>query len=323
MRAVVFSAGTTVCSEVPDPQPGTGELLVAVTSAGLNGADILQRAGHYPPPAGYREDRPGLEIAGRVVGLGDGAGRFALGDAVMGIVGGEGQAELAVIHERVAMPVPAALALEVAGGFPEAFLTAHDALVSQAQLTSGERVLVTGAAGGVGTAAVQLAAALGAEVIAEVRNPLQRPAVAALGATAVGPEEVAAHGPFDVVAELVGGPNVSRDLANLSLGGRIVVIGLGGGASASLDLGLLLQRRARLFGTTLRNRPLEEKALAARRVERQVLAFLERRSVRVMVEASYPLADAASAYERFTKGAKLGKVLLVNGALLNGVAPLR
>ncbi|MDA8296997.1 MAG: zinc-binding dehydrogenase [Actinomycetota bacterium] len=314
MRAVVFSAGTTVCSEVPEPEPGAGELLVAVSSAGLNGADLLQRAGHYPPPPGHREDRPGLEIAGRVVGLGAGARRFALGDAVMGIVGGEGQAELAVIHERVAMPVPAALPLEVAGGFPEVFLTAHDALVTQAQLTSGERVLVTGAAGGVGTAAVQLAAALGAEVVAEVRNPLQRAAVGALGATAVGPEEVAAHGPFDVVAELVGGPNLPRDLASLSLGGRVVVIGLGGGAATSLDLGLLLQRRARLFGTTLRNRPLEEKAIVARRVERQVLPLLERQVVRVLVEASYPLDDAAAAYERFTKGAKLGKVLLVNTA---------
>ena len=314
MRAAVFSAGTTVCSEVPEPEPGSGELLVAVTSAGLNAADLLQRAGRYPPPPGYRQDRPGLEIAGRIVGLGPGARRFSLGDAVMGIVGGEGQAELAVIHERVAMPVPEALPLEVAGGFPEVFLTAHDALVTQAQLTSGERVLVTGAAGGVGTAAVQLAAALGAEVVAEVRNPLQRAAVGALGATAVGPEEVAAHGPFDVVAELVGGPNLPRDLASLSLGGRVVVIGLGGGAATSLDLGLLLQRRARLFGTTLRNRPLEEKAIVARRVERQVLPLLERQVVRVLVEASYPLDDAAAAYERFTKGAKLGKVLLVNTA---------
>ena len=314
MRAAVFSAGTTVCSEVPEPEPGSGELLVAVTSAGLNAADLLQRAGRYPPPPGYRQDRPGLEIAGRIVGLGPGARRFSLGDAVMGIVGGEGQAELAVIHERVAMPVPEALPLEVAGGFPEAFLTAHDALITQAQLASGERLLVTGAAGGVGTAAVQLAAAVGAEVIAEVRDPHQRAAVGALGATAIGPEEVATHGPFHVIAELVGAPNLPRDLASLSLGGRIVVIGLGAGATVSLDLGVLLQRRARLFGTTLRNRPLEDKAIATRQVERQVLPLVQRHALRVLVESSYPLTDVAAAYERFTKGAKLGKVVLVNNA---------
>lgn len=310
MRTVVFRNGETETAEVADPAPGSDELLVAVTSAGLNGADLLQRAGNYPPPPGVPADRPGLEIAGTVVARGAAASRFAVGDAVMGIVPGAGQAELAVIHERIAMPVPPELPLAVAGGFPEVFLTAHDALVTQAGLRSGERLLVTGAAGGVGTAAVQLGCALGAEVVAEVRSPERRDALGELGAAVVGIEEAHARGPYDVVLELVGAPNLAGDLAALALGGRLVVIGLGGGARSTIDLGMVLARRARLSGTTMRNRSLEEKALAARLVESQVLPLLRRDAVRVLVGASFPLVDAAAAYVHFAAGAKLGKVIL-------------
>lgn len=310
MQAVVFDEGRVTTGEVDDPVATAHEVLVAVQSAGLNGADLLQLQGRYPPPPGVRADLPGLEFAGRVVEVGSGVTRFSLGDAVMGIVAGAGQAERVVIHERVAMPVPAALPLAVAGGFPEVFLTAYDALVAQAGLCSGERVLVTGAAGGVGTAAVQIAVALGAAVVGAVRSPQQRAVVAALGAEAVDSEEAHARGPYDVVVELVGGTNLAGDLEALAIGGRIVLVGLGAGGSAELDLRRVLARRARLSGATMRSRPLEDKALVARRVEHELLPLVARGTLRVIVDSTFALGDAPAAYERFAAGGKAGKILL-------------
>src|SRR5687767_14011051 len=188
MRAVTVADGNLNIEEHPDPEPGAGEVLVRVRGAGLNGADILQRKGAYPAPPGSPADIPGLELAGEVAGLGPGASRFAEGDRVMAIVGGGGQAELAVVHERGLMPVPDALEWPAAGGFPEVFTTAHDALFSQEGLQAGERLLVHGAAGGVGTAAVQLGRAAGALVTATVRNEALRGEVEMLGATSIGPE---------------------------------------------------------------------------------------------------------------------------------------
>src|SRR5512132_1896535 len=170
MRAATIRDGEVVVAEHPDPQPGAGEVLVKVHAAGLNGADIHQRAGHYPAPPGSPPDIPGLELAGEVVARGPGAERFAEGDRVMAIVGGGGQAELCTVHERQAMPVPRGLDWAEAGGVPEAFTTAHDALFTQGALGPGERLLVHGAAGGVGTAGLQMGVAAGAHVTATVRN---------------------------------------------------------------------------------------------------------------------------------------------------------
>src|SRR3954453_2471854 len=156
MRAATIRDGEVLVEEHPDPEPGAGQVLVRVASAGLNGADMLQRRGGYPAPPGSPPDIPGLELAGEGAALGAGAERFAVGDRVMGIVGGGGQAELAVVHERQLMPVPARLELGAAGAIPEVFTTAHDAIFTQGSLRPGERLLVHGAAGGVGTAAVQL-----------------------------------------------------------------------------------------------------------------------------------------------------------------------
>src|SRR4051794_378287 len=205
MRAATIRDGSVVVEEHPDPEPARGEVLVRVRAAGLNGADMLQRKGAYPAPPGSPPDIPGLELAGEVVGRGPEAQRFEEGDRVMAVVGGGGQAELAVVHERAAMPVPDALDWSAAGGFPEVFTTAHDALFTQADLHAGERLLVHGAAGGVGTAAVQLGRAVGARVTATVRNDQLRPEVEKLGATAIEPDGFDEHGPFDVVLELVGG----------------------------------------------------------------------------------------------------------------------
>src|SRR3954453_10185528 len=224
MRAAVIADGDVTVQERPDPAPGAGEVLVRVRAAGLNGADMLQRRGAYPAPSGSPPDIPGLELAGEVVALGAGAQRFSEGDRVMAIVGGGGQAELCVVHERQLMPVPDNLGWPEAGGVPEVFTTAHDALFTQAGLKPGERLLIHGAAGGVGTAALQLGRAAGARVTATVRSEEKRADVERLGATAIDPEGFEEHGPFDVVLELVGGINMPGNLKSLATGGRIAVI---------------------------------------------------------------------------------------------------
>ncbi|CAB4913065.1 unannotated protein [freshwater metagenome] len=315
MRAVTIRDGEIVIAEHPDPVPGHGEVLVRVAAAGVNGADLLQVRGGYPAPAGSPPDIPGLEIAGEVVAVGPEALRFALGDRVMAVVGGGGQAELCVVHERQAMPVPAALDAVAAGGFPEAFATAHDALMTQGALSMGERVLISGAAGGVGTAAVQLAAAAGAHVTASVRHPELHDAVTGLGAAVVlDPRDTPEAGPFDVLLELVGAPNLEEHLRAMRRGGRVVVIGVGAGFKTELNLLAVMGGMLTLRGSTLRARPLEEKAAIARALEREVLPLVERGVLRVPVAASYPLADAAAAYARFAAGAKLGKIVITPGA---------
>jgi NADPH:quinone reductase len=311
MRAVTIDDGELRIEDHQDPQPGAGEVLVRVRAAGLNGADMLQRRGLYPAPPGAPQDIPGMELAGEVAGLGPGATRFREGDRVMSIVAGGGQAELAVVHERVAMPVPDALDWPEAGGFPEVFITAHDALFSQARLGPGERLLVHGAAGGVGTAAVQLGRAAGARVTATVRNEELRDDVAALGAEAIAPDGFEEHGPFDVVLELVGAPNLGENLGALATGGRIAVIGVGAGFKAELNLLALMGKRARIHGSTLRPRPLEQKAQAARLVERHVLPLFDRGALKVLVAETFPLERVAEAYDRFAAGGKLGKIVLL------------
>jgi putative PIG3 family NAD(P)H quinone oxidoreductase len=310
MQAVTIRDGELTVEEHPDPGVGKGEVLVRVRAAGLNGADMMQRRGLYPAPPGSPQDIPGLELAGEVAGLGGGAERFAEGDRVMAIVGGGGQAELAVVHERGLMPVPDGLEWPEAGGLPEVFTTAHDALFTQAGLKPGEHLLVHGAAGGVGTAAVQLARAAGATVTATVRNEALRGQVEELGARAVAPEGFEGHGPFDVVLELVGAPNLAANVGSLATGGRIVVIGVGGGAKAELNLLALMGKRGRIMASTLRARPLEEKADAMRRVERHVLPLIESGAARVAVAETFAISDAAAAYDRFAAGSKLGKIVL-------------
>ena len=314
MRAATISDGEVRVDEHPDPSPGQGEVLVRIRAAGLNGADMMQLRGRYPAPPDSPADIPGLELAGVVAELGPGASRFALGDRVMAIVGGGGQAELAVVHQRQLMPVPKDLDWPAAGGLPEIFTTAHDALFTQGGLRPGERVLIHGAAGGVGTAAVQLAAATGARVSATVRNPAHRADVAALGADVLAPDDFAGAGPFDVILELVGAPNLAANVSALATEGRICVIGIAAGAKAELNLAILMAKRGRINASMLRARPLEEKALTARRVERHVLPLVIAGAVRVLVAETVPLAQVADAYGRFAAGGKLGKIVLTMGS---------
>jgi NADPH:quinone reductase len=310
MLAVTIADQQLTVQEHPDPVPGAGEVLVRVRAAGLNGADMLQRRGLYPAPPGAPADIPGLELAGEVAALGAGASRFQEGDRVMGIVAGGGQAELAVVHERILMPVPESLDWTAAGGVPEVFTTAHDALFTQAGLRPGERLLVHGGAGGVGTAAIQLGRAAGATCYATVRRSDQRGALAAMGAEVLAPEGFGEHGPFDVILELVGAPNLADNVGALATGGRIAVIGIGAGAKGELNLGMLMAKRARIHASTLRPRPLEEKALTARAMERSVLPLLAAGTMTIPIAASYPLDRAEEAYERFAGGGKFGKIVL-------------
>jgi NADPH:quinone reductase-like Zn-dependent oxidoreductase len=310
VHAVTIVDGKLDWQEHPDPEPGRGEVLVAVLAAGLNSADLSQRAGFYPAPAGSPADIPGLELAGEVVAVGDGVVRFSNGDRVMAVVGGGAQADLAVVHERHALPVPDAVSWPEAGGFPEAFTTAHDALFTQCGLQMGEHVCVHGAAGGVGLAGVQLAVAAGASVIATVRNESLRSDVAAFGATAVAPETFTDQGPFDVILELVGAPNFPGNLDALAMRGRISIIGVGAGASVELNLHGLMLKRARMHGSNLRMRSLEDKALAARAVEHHVVPLLASGDVVVPVAETFAMSEAEAAYERFAAGGKLGKIVL-------------
>jgi NADPH:quinone reductase-like Zn-dependent oxidoreductase len=312
MHAVVIDQGELRWEEQPDPVAGDTELAVAVRAAGLNGADMSQRRGMYPAPPGVPANIPGMELAGEVTSVGRQVTRFSPGDRVMGIVGGGAQAEIAVIDESHALTVPDDVSWAEAGGFPETFLTAYDALFSQCGLGSGERLLVTGAAGGVGTSAVQLGYLAGATVVASVRDPARRDEVAALGAhAAIDPADIADHGPYDAVIELVGADSFAAALAALAIGGRIAVIGVGSGAQVELDLRRLMVTRARVSGSTLRVRDRAQKAAVTAGVRRHVLPHLAAGRLRVPVCATFGFAEVAAAYGRFEEGAKLGKIVLV------------
>jgi NADPH:quinone reductase-like Zn-dependent oxidoreductase len=313
MHAVTIVDGALEWRPHPDPEPGTAELLVRVRAAGVCRGDLMQQEGLYPPPPGTAPpELPGLELAGEVAARGPGVRRFGVGDRVMAVVPGAGQSELAVVPEMLAVPVPDGVTWAQAGGFPENYTTAHDALFTQCALAMGERVCIHGAAGGVGTAAVELAVAAGATVVATVRNEALRDGIAALGATVVAPEAFVDAGPFDVILELVGASNMAADLDALAVGGRISVIGVGAGFMAELNLLALMGKRARIHGSTLRPRPLADKAQAARRIERHVLPLLARGAVTVPIAATFPMSAAAAAYDRFAAGGKLGKIVLLS-----------
>ena len=318
MRAVVIVDGELSWEERPDPVPGGTEMVVAVRAAGVNAADLLQRRGFYPAPPGYPPDIPGMELAGEVVAAGPKVTRFGVGDRVMAVIGGGAQAELALVDETVAMPVPTATPWDEAGGFPEAFITAHDALVAQCGLSVGERVLVTGASGGVGTAAIQVAAVAGGWTVASTRHPEHHDLLIKLGAReAIDAGEAPSHGPYDVVLELIGAPSLVALLDALAIRGRVAVIGVGGGSQTDLDLHAMMRQRARISASTMRARSLVDKAVAARAVANHLVPLLAAGRLRVPIAATFPMHEASAAYESFTTAGKFGKVVLVTGAIAN------
>ena len=300
--------------ERPDPVPGSDELLLAATHAALNTADLAQRAGAYPAPPGAPADVPGLEVAGTVVARGAAVRGIQEGDRVFGLVGGGGLADRVVVHERHVAFVPDRLSDEQSAAVPEAFITAHDAMVTQGGLGLGDVLLVNGANGGVGTAAIQIGVAAGARVFACVRSGDARKRVAELGAEPVGPddfvERVQGEGGADVVLELVGAPNLDADLDALAPKGRIVIVGTGAGDIGELALRKLMGKRARLIGTVLRARPVEEKAAAVQAFAHELVPLLAAGRLAPVVDRVFPAEDAPDAFDHMAQPGKFGKVLL-------------
>jgi NADPH2:quinone reductase len=320
MRAIVFTGAgdreVMRLEERPDPVPGNEELVVAARFAGLNAADLAQRAGNYPAPPGAPQDVPGLEVAGVVVATGAAVRGFSPGDRVFGLVGGGGLADRVAVHERHATLVPDELSDEHAAAVPEAFITAHDALVTRGGLGLGDVLLVNGANGGVGSAAVQIGVVAGARVLASARSAHE--GLRELGAEPVAPDEAVAAaraaGGADIVLELVGAVNFPGDLDALAPKGRIVVVGTSAGADAQLPLRALMGKRAAIHGTVLRARPLEEKAAAVQRFAHELVPHFRTGRLRVLVDSVFPAERAADAFDRFAASGKYGKVLLDFGA---------
>lgn len=324
MRAIVLESygGPEVlrAREVPDPVPGPEEVLVDVSSTAVNRADLLQRMGLYPDPGPPVDNEiPGLEYAGRVAGIGARVRDWALGDAVMGVVTGGGYAERLVAHERQIMAVPEAVGLPDAGGVPEVFITAYDALVLQGGLTLGGWALVHAGASGVGTAAIQICRILGARV-AVTCSEGKVAACEELGADVVidyGSEdfvqrvrEATGGGGVDVVLDVIGGDYVARNIRSCAVGGRIVQVGVMGGGKAMVPVGELLPRRVSLHGTVLRARPLEEKIAITRRCAHDLLPAFESGQLAPVIDRRLSLWDVAEAHAYVASNANVGKVLL-------------
>ncbi|MCF1585581.1 zinc-binding dehydrogenase [Tetragenococcus koreensis] len=314
MKAVTITENNEIAVKQREaPQVSVGEVLVKIHAAGMNNADVMQKMGGYPAPVDAPADIPGLEFAGKVVEIGPETERFSVGDRVMGLVSGGAQAEIIAVNERFLMPMPRSLSWEAAGSFPEAFITAHDALSTKGNLRPGERVLITGAAGAVGVAAVQFAKSIGAEVIASVRNPDTREATKKLGADGViAPADMENYGPYDVILELIGAADFAANIDALNYQGRIICIGFMSGADANVDISKLAFKQAAVYGRALRKRPKEGKATAIRAVEKEVLSFVEKGEMIVPLHATYSLDDAEEAYENYNKKGKFGQIVLVN-----------
>jgi putative PIG3 family NAD(P)H quinone oxidoreductase len=298
-------------SEVPDPVPGPDEVLIEVVASAVNRADLMQRQGHYPPPPGA-PPYPGLECSGKISALGPRVSGWSVGDEVCALLAGGGYAERVAAPAACVLPVPAGVALEDAAALPEAACTVWSNLVMVAHLRSGETLLVHGGASGVGTFAIQLAAALGVRVFATARVA-KHDAVKRLGATPIDyeNEDFAAVVEADVILDIVGAPYLDRNISALRTDGRLVIIGLQGGRRGEVNLGALMARRGAILATTLRARPLAEKAAIVRGVREQVWPLVEAGSVRPVIDRRIPMARAADAHRVVESGEHIGKVLLI------------
>ena len=328
MRAVYIGSqgGVEALSvrEVADPgPPWANRVRVRVRAAGLNRADILQRMGRYPAPQGYPQEIPGLEFAGTVEQTGEEVRSLRVGQRVFGITAGGAQAEYVVVPEDTLVESPANLDWTMAAAVPEVFITAHDALFTQAGLLLGERVLIHAAGSGVGTAAVQLAHAAGATTYGTSRTNEKLERARSLGldeAVAVGndPQVFAAAvrewtkgAGVNVILDLVGGAYLSANLNALAMKGRLMFVGTTAGVSAELNLGIVMSKRLRLRGTVLRARSLEEKARATRRFAAQVVPLLESGRVRPLIDRVYPMDEVQAAHARMESNESFGKIVLL------------
>lgn len=324
MRAVVISEfgapEVLQTREVDAPQPGRGEVRVRVKATSVNRADVMQRLGHYPAPPDCPKDIPGLEFAGTVDAIGDGAGDWKLNDRVFGLCGGGSYADYVVVHGRTLAPIPQSLTFEQAAAIPEVFITAFDALVSQMRLVSGDNVLISAVGSGVGTAAVQIVKALGARSIGTSRTEEKLEDAKKLGLDdgilvkdAKFAEQVLSitgGKGVDLVLELTGGAYVEEDIACMAPQARLIVVGLVAGAKANLNLGKVLSSRLEIKGTTLRRRPLEEKIQVTNVFVKQVLPLFEKGLLKPIIAKTFKLEEAAEAHHFMQADKNFGKVIL-------------
>lgn len=307
--------------EVPDPpKPVSGEVLVRVKASGLNRADIVQRRGFYPPPPGYSPNIPGLEFAGEIVETAS-ESRFKKGDRVFGITAGEAQAEFLTIDQSLLSTIPDALSYEEAAAIPEAFITAHDAIITQCELRASESLLIHAVGSGVGLAALQIAKAEGARVYGTSRTRAkleQCDAFGMDGGVTVSVEtkfadeviEMNDRRGVDVVLDLVGGAYFPENLKALASKGRIIQVGLTAGRTAEIDLGMLLMKRAKVIGTTLRGRSIEEKAAAVKAFAAEVLPLIANGTIRPNLERVFEYTDVRAAHDYLESNESFGKVVL-------------
>lgn len=307
---------------VPAPVPGPGEVLIDVVAAGLNRADVQQRKGYYPPPAGASEV-PGLEVSGRIAGFGPEVAKpFSVGDKVVALLAGGGYAEQVAVPAGQVLRIPDGVDLVTAAALPEVAATVYSNLIMTAQLQPGETVLIHGATGGIGTMAVQLAKAFGAKVATTAGTAEKvSTATAFLGADiAINYAEEdfdeslrAQNGGrgADVILDVVGAKYLKQNVDALADYGRLIVIGLQGGTKGELDLGKLLGKRAAIVGTALRPRPSEEKAVIMNAVRESVWPLVSDGTIRILVAKTFPLDQVRAAHEYFDSGEHMGKVLLV------------
>ncbi len=322
MKAIVIRApgGPEVLElvERPDPDPSRGEVRVRVRATAVNRADILQRLGGYPAPRDVPADIPGLEFAGEIDAVGDGVAEWKSGDRVFGLVGGGAYAERVVVHARTVSRIPDSMSFIDAAAVPEAFVTAYDAMVVQGRLSAGETALVHAVGSGVGTAAVQIAKAIGARAIGTARTESKLAQARQYGmsdgivvADARFAEKIAAIGAsIDVVLDLVGGSYVQENIACVASRGRIVLVGLVGGARGDIDFRMMLQKRVTLKATVLRSRPLEEKIEAAQLFERHIVPLLRNGVLKPVIDRVLPLEKAGEAHTYVASNAGFGKVVL-------------
>lgn len=306
-------------TERPTPEPRDGEVLVRVEAAGVNRPDIMQRLGKYPPPAGA-SDIPGLEIAGSVVSTGDSSSRWSVGDRVCALVAGGGYAEYCTVPAQQCLPIPAGMSAATAAAVPESFFTVWTNLFDRAGLRTGERVLVHGGTSGIGTTAIQLARVFGATVFATAGSDDKCAACERLGAVAINyrttdfvaaVRDLTAERGVDVILDIVGGDYLPRNLDCLALNGRLVQIGLIGGARAQVNLATVLQKRLTVTGSTLRARTADEKGTIARQLEQRVWPLLASRAVAPIVHKTLPLREAAQAHRLLEAGRVIGKLVLI------------
>ena len=298
--------------EVPDPQPGPGEVVVETVAAGLNRADLLQRQGRYPPPAGAAP-YPGVEVSGRVAELHPTVTGWAVGDEVCALVDGGAYAERVVVPAGQLLRIPMGIGLTDSAALPAAACTVWSSVLTEGRLAAGESCLIHGGASGVGTIAIQVAKAIGARVTCTVAGPERAARCRAIGADAVvdyRTEDFVASGPFEVIMDIIGGPYLQRNLEALAPDGRLVVIGLQGGSRVDFDLMQLRHKRGSLHLPSLRTRPPDQKAAITAGVDRDVWPLVEAGSVRPVISRTVPLADAAQAHELMAAGGQVGKILL-------------